>query len=153
MFQYPLCQTLYIEKYFDLQKYNPEEIQFHLGEVDNLEVTLQLVEKNKVLTRTLQNNYLAYEGPLIKISDLIAESHKQIQVIVRLSQNIKTEEDPESQCKNYPYENFINYLECDQTYLQNLLQQEIGITPFWATEDLENVTTMRQVLFPHNIKL
>ena len=147
MFQYPLCQTLNIEQYFDLEKHTPKEIQFELGEVENLEVSLQLVEKNKVLTRSLQNNFLAYEGPPIKISDLIAESHKQIQVIVRMSQNIKTEKDPESQCINYPYEKYLNYNDCDQTYIQNLLEEEIGITPFWATQDLNNVTTKRQVLF------
>ena len=61
-----------------------------------------------------------------------------------MSQNIKTEKDPESQCKNYPYENYLDYNDCDQTYLRNLLYNELKITPFWTTQDLNSVTINRQ---------
>lgn len=151
VFQFPLCQTLNIEKYFDLNQYTPKEIDFNLKEVENVGVSLQIVEKNKVLTRTLQNNFLAYEGPSIEIFDLFEENHTQIEVIFKMSQVIKTDKDPESQCKNYPHGNYLNYNDCDQSYMHEFLQEKIGITPFWATQNLNNVTKMRQILFTDKV--
>ena len=76
---------------------------------------------------------------------MIKDSGKEIEILIKLSQDIKSEGDIESQCKNYPFENYLNYNECDQTFLQNLLQDEIDATPFWASQDLDNVTKIRQV--------
>ena len=152
VFQYPLCQTLNIEKYFDLNKYTPKEIMFNLEGFENLGVTLNIVEKNKILTRTLKTNFLAYEGPSLEIFDLFEENHTQIEVIFKMSQVIKTEKDPESQCKNYPHENYLNYNDCDQSYIQKYLQEEIGITPFWATQNLDSVTKLRQILFTDKVE-
>ena len=145
VFQYPFCHTVDLEDYIDLDEITPQEVQIYLGNVENLGVSLHFIDKSRSLTRTLLNNYLAYTGPPMKITDLIIDTSEELHVILKLSQNIRTEEDPESQCKNYPFKNFMNYNECDQTYLQNLLQQEIGITPFWATQDLKNVTKIWQV--------
>ena len=145
VFQYPLCQTINLEDYMDLSENTPQEVQIYLGNVTNLGVNLHFIDKRKSCTRTLVNNYLAYNGPSIEMSDLITDNTTQLEVIVKLSQNIKTEQDPESQCKNYPFENFLNYNDCDQTYLQKLHQAELGITPFWATQDLANVTNIKTI--------
>ena len=91
------------------------------------------------------NNFLSYTGPSIEISDLFNERGRQIEIIVQLSQFIKTERDEESKCRNYPNKEYLNYNDCDQTYIQKIIQEKFNITPFWATQDLDNVTTVRQV--------
>ena len=127
------------------EEYTPKVVEFYLEDVENLGISLHILEKNKILRRTLRNNYFSYDGPSVEVSDLIEESGKQIEIIAKLSQNIKAEKDEESKCKNYPFKTFLNYNECDQTYVKKLLQDKLNITPFWATESLENVTTIRLV--------
>ena len=145
VFQYPLCQTLNFTEIVDFDEYTPIEVQIYLGYIENLGVKLHFVDKNKVLTRTLLNNYLAYDGPSVAISDLIIESSKQIRVLLKVSQDINTERNEESKCKNYPYENYLNYNDCDQNYVQNIVKDNLNITPFWATQVFENVTKIRIV--------
>ena len=127
------------------EEYTPKVVEFYLEDVENLGISLHILEKNKILRRTLRNNYFSYDGPSVEVSDLIEESGKQIEIIVKLSQNIKAEKDEESKCKNYPSETFLNFNECDQKFVKNLLQDKLNITPFWATELLDNVTTIRLV--------
>ena len=43
------------------------------------------------------------------------------------------------------------YNDCDQSYMHEFLQEKIGITPFWATQNLNNVTKMRQILFTDKV--
>ena len=50
--------------------------------------------------------------------------------------------DEESKCRNYPNKEYLNYKDCDQTYVQKAIQEKYNITPFWATQDLDNVTIM-----------
>ena len=145
VFQYPLCQTLNLNEYFDLNEYTQKELQIYFGSVENVGIAINLIEQNKVSTRTLRNNYLSYTGPLLEISDLFHEKGRQIEIIVQLSQNIKTERDEESKCRNYPNKEYLSYNDCDQTYVQKIMKEKFSITPFWATQDLDNITTMRQV--------
>ena len=142
VFQYPLCQTLNLNEYFDLNEYTPKELQIFFGSVENVGITLNLIEKNKVATRTLLNNYLLYTGPIIEISNLSNDNGRQIELIVQLSQDIKNERDEDAKCRNYPHKNYLTYNDCDQEYVQNIIQKKFGITPFWATQDLDNVTIM-----------
>ena len=146
VFQFPHCQTINLGDYFDFDKFAPKEVQFILGDIENLGVTLNIIETNKVSLRSLRNNYLSYAGPSLEISDLIVESGKEIEIIVKLSQILNTEKDEKSQCKNYPYKNYLNYNDCDQTYVQHIIENKVNVTPFWATQDLEKVTKIRQVL-------
>ena len=145
VFQFPLCKTLNFTESLDLNENTPKEIQIYLGEIENLGINLHFIEKNKVLTRTLLNNYLAYDGPSVAISDLSIDSSKQIQVILKMSQDINTEINEESKCKNYPYENYLNYNACDESYVQNIMKEKLNITPFWATQDMDSITKIRLV--------
>ena len=158
--QFPLCQIVDLEEYFHSEQYenikilkNIKMVQFYLGEIENLGISLHIIERNKVLGRTLENNYLSYDGPPIKISDLIKESGKDIKHIVKLSQTIKTEKDKKSQCKNYPFQNYLDYNDCDQTYIQNIIQNELNITPFWVTQILENVTEIGYINPNHDLDM
>ena len=134
-----------LNEHFDLNEYTQKEWQIFFGSVENVGITLNLIEQNRVATRTLLNNYLSYTGPLIEISDLSNEKGRQIELIVQLSQDIKTERDEESKCRNYPNKEYLSYNDCDQTFVQKIMKEKFSIKPFWASQDLDNVTTMRQV--------
>ena len=43
-------------------------------------------------------------------------------------------------CVNYPTEEFSSYEECDTSFMRNVTQS-LGVTPFWVTRDLTEVTT------------
>ena len=64
-----------------------------------------------------------------------------------MSQHIDTERNKESKCKNYPNENYLNYNDCDQTYVQNIIKDNLNITPFWATQNIEEITKIREVSY------
>ena len=147
VFQYPLCQTLNFTEIVDFDEYTPIEVQIYLGRIENLGVNLHFIDKNKVLTRSLLSNYLSYDGPSIAISDLIIDGSKQIQVILKMSQDINTEGNEESKCKNYPYDNYLNYNTCDESYVQNIMKEKLNITPFWATQDMDSITKIRLVSY------
>ena len=149
VFQYPYCLTFDLEEYFQLNEFTPQELQLYFGNVKNFGLSLHFLEKNKVTRRTLRNNYLSYEGPAIKLSDLFLEKGTNIELMVKMSQIIKADTDPNSLCKNYPYKNFFNYDQCDQAYVNNFLQEKLKITPFWATQDLKNITVIRSVLMSY----
>ena len=86
---------------------------------------------------------MSYQGPEIKNKDLIKGKH--VSVVMHIFQEINTEKNPKARCKNYPYKNFWNYSECDKNFVyENILKNTFGgYMPFWATEDLSNVTQMR----------
>ena len=60
--------------------------------------------------------------------------------IIRISQEINTERDSEAKCRNYPDEEYQSYMDCDTSFVHDELKQRQKIVPFWATNDLEEVT-------------
>ena len=145
VFQYPLCKTVNFTEHVDFDEITPVQLIMYLGDIENLGLTLNFIDKRKALTRTLLQTYLAYDGPSIAISDLMIESTRFIRIMLKMFQHIDTERNEESKCKNYPYENYLNYNDCDQNYVQNIVKDNLNITPFWATQVFENVTKIRIV--------
>ena len=45
-------------------------------------------------------------------------------------------------CKNYPFQDFKSYRECDDLYVQNQLKR-FDLIPFWAAENYSSVTRFR----------
>ena len=60
--------------------------------------------------------------------------------IIRISQEINTERDSEAKCRNYPDEEYQSYMDCDTSFVHDELNERQTIIPFWATNDLEEVT-------------
>ena len=60
--------------------------------------------------------------------------------IIRVTEDISTEEDPESQCKNYPDGKFTKYKDCDDRFLTKEIKEKLDIVPFWATDQFDEVT-------------
>ena len=59
--------------------------------------------------------------------------------IIQISQDIRTETDPQSKCKNYPDELYENYKACDKKFVYDKLIDTENIVPFWTAYNLEEV--------------
>ena len=83
---------------------------------------------------------LSYNGPDMKLNDLHYDA-KLFKVGFRLSQSLFIDNDDEEIiCVNYPVEKFPNYRECDEDFMSKEIDHLYGITPFWAAENMSEVT-------------
>ena len=97
-------------------------------------------ERNKVLSRPLITSRLAYTGPSIQSENL---SRKIIhQSIHSISQEIDSELDEDKNCRNYPFENFSSYKDCDDEFVQQEIKK-FDLIPFWATDHFGAATNLR----------
>ena len=113
----------------------------------NYALSIYIQERNTLLKkRRLNANMLAYSGPAIRIDDL-QEPHVY-QAAVRLDQFINSDKERDGTCVNYPTEKFDSYRDCDEHFIhQEMLNNEQinrhQLMPFWATNDLREVTEKR----------
>ena len=103
------------------------------------EFSVKIQERNKLLKRRpLKSSMLAYNGPDITVSSLSQSS--SFEVALKLSQFIYLETDTERNCRNYPNTDFESYRACDEQFVQKELARDFGLAPFWATDDLSEIT-------------
>ena len=137
---YPNCQTLdfLANPYFDESKPS-QEITFVLPKNKGVkDFSMKIQERNKLLTkRRLQSSMSAYNGPEITVS--ISES-SSFQVFLKISQFIYLETDTERNCRTYPNTDYDSYRACDEHFIHQELLREYGLTPFWATDNLSEIT-------------
>ena len=112
---------------------------------------IYIEERNKVLQRRLlSSNILSYSGPALETKNL--SLGRDIKAVVSLSQTIDLEEDEEKRCRNYPRTDwhnknltFTDYNACDMEYAHKYLKDHFHLTPFWATNNISEVTALREV--------
>ena len=139
--QYPSCQLLDVTKYFDFQKHTPIQIFIHLSKLDNIGVSIFLEESNKALSRRLKTNMLSYQGPTFQNNDL--SNPVDIQGIVKITQNINSEEEENKKCKNYPFNQSLTFKDCDEKYNMQLFKNKFNTMPFWVAETVEEISPKR----------
>ena len=138
---YPLCYTLDLNKHFVFNSsFAPQQIFMVISKAEHLGLTVFIEEKNKKIKRTLKSFQDFYSGPTIKIDDL--NKTKYIDIAVKLSQTIYSDEDKRNPCANYPTEDYENFGECDRRYINNKIYNATGIQPFWTADSLDNVTKL-----------
>ena len=140
---YPFCQPIDLLEYFGTQL-KPRQIIFYFNDGKTMEGTsmmLYVIERNTALRRRLlKSNMLSYNGPDIKMTDLYHDS-KLFKVGFRLSQSLFIENDDEEiSCVNYPTKKYQNYKECDEDFMTKEIDNLYGIKPFWAAENMSDVT-------------
>ena len=86
---------------------------------------------------------LAYQGPSVRIDDVSSNKGREVKTLIRLSQDIIPERD--LRCKNYPYNHFKKYKDCDEEFVMKEVKLRRNVTPVWATTDLESVTKLYHV--------
>ena len=140
---YPFCQPIDLLEYFGTQ-FKPQQIVFYFNAHQTLNGTgilLYVIERNTALRRRLlKSNMLSYNGPDLKLTDLFQDA-KLFKVGFHLSQSLFIENDDEKiSCVNYPFEKYPNYRECDEDFMSNEMDHLYGIKPFWAAENMSEVT-------------
>ena len=143
---YPDCQLLDLE---DNLGYNfsetPHSIQFVLNERQNTAFNIHVVEKERApRKRHLKRNFLAYTGPKIESLDLMKP--KAIRVILGITQFKYLEREKKQDCQNYPSEKFRTFQDCDEDFIKDKMKS-FGLMPFWATDNMEEVTKQRFPIF------
>ena len=137
--QYPSCQSFDLYDFIEETKI-PKTIWFRFNVLENLGATLFVEERNKATSRSLRIKRLIYNGPTMEIADLSKPSINE--VVLSISQTIDSEQDKDKNCKNYPFQDFKSFKECDDLYVQNQLKR-FDLIPFWATENYSSVTRFR----------
>ena len=115
---------------------------FYFKKIKNVAVDMHLIDKNLVVkNRNLKSSLFSYSGPKVTIEDLYETT--QIQMAFNVFQKLDSKLDKTKNCTNYPNELFESYNECDHKFVYKKMKKEFGIMPFWATDDLNEVTNMR----------
>ena len=70
---------------------------------------------------------LAYQGPSVRIDDVSSNKGREVKTLIRLSQDIIPERD--LRCKNYPYNHFKKYKDCDEEFVMKEVKLRRNVTP------------------------
>ena len=61
----------------------------------------------------------------------------------RMSQDKYAEEDAKKNCRNYPYEKYRSYADCDAEFVYNMFKSDLNLMPFWVSKGINEVTKFR----------
>ena len=103
---------------------------------------MAIEDKEKSLQkRSLRSQTLEYDGSRIEIDDLSSGMYKRLFLKLELTLNLDS--DSGINCKNYPYDNFLSFRECDENYVYKKVLKNYKIMPFWAAKTLSDVSNNR----------
>ena len=104
------------------------------------------LDRNLFTERTLKNTRLYYFGPNIVMEKGVFTGAYD-DYILELRQDRYVEHDPSKNCKNYPNKEYESYNACDKNFTLTTLAEHYGpeFVPFWATDNLDNVTKSHPV--------
>ena len=119
------------------------QIYLYLNQVQGVGVSIFFEEKNKVLSRRLNTNMLSYVGPTFQYDDLNQPQNKR--GILSFQQNIYSEKEKNKRCKNYPFNGYTSFGDCDEKYLHDKFVNFYKIMPFWSALNLSEVTNIRLI--------
>ena len=144
--QYPACQILDVMDYFlDYKEEQILQLYILMNQVPDIGVSIYFEEKNKVSSRHLKTNMLSFEGHIYEFNDLLVPQY--MNGILNFQQNIFSEKEKNKHCKNYPFEGFSSFGDCDKKYLNEKFVNFYKIMPFWATLNLSEVTSYRLIFY------
>ena len=135
--QFPNCITIDLHEHFSKRDV-PRQVFIRLKKVKNLGIDIYLLDKNFASKRSIKSELLAYTGPILTNPDLEIVS-KTERFILKITQTKDAEEDESNGCVDYPNKRFKTFGECDGHFVHEQMRGE-GIMPFWATDNLEEVT-------------
>ena len=101
-----------------------------------------LEERAMATTREIGINSLANLGPDLGKEALKVDKETGkgwATYVVQINENVYVENDPSKNCKNYPYNGFGSYNDCDEHFISTTLKKSFGpeFVPVWAA----NVTS------------
>ena len=142
---YPNCEALDLAGYIrtpNKTSIRIEQIKFKIWGADQYAFFLYPLDKNRALTkRMFVRNMLSYSGSII--GNQLKGFTKNMRVALRITQNKYEEEDKTNPCSEYPNEEFQSYRECDENFVYRALTTKHNLLPFWATDNMSEVTDQR----------
>ena len=139
--QYPFCRILDPLAKLNFNDNNKiNEINEILLQIKSIKAGLSIVllDKQRVARRPLKTARFSYSGPIVSSVNL--EEPKYIRFLIKISQTINFEGNKNYPCKMYEENKNKSFGECDDQFVENKMKQKYNITPFWATDDLDDVT-------------
>ena len=140
---YPNCKTLDLFDYLP-KILVPTQVFIYIKKTDNLLVDLYLLDKNFASKRSVKSELFAYNGPKLTSPDL--KTSKWERLILKITQIKDAAEDESNSCQDYPIEKFQTFKECDAHFINKQMRNE-GVMPFWATDNIEEVTALRSKVY------
>ena len=105
--------------------------------VEGYGISIFVLDRSRKVSRTLNTEFQSYSGADIKLADT------NVSMIKKYVLNFKQKHcSPEVRnCVDYPSEKYESYEECDKEFVKQKTK-EIGVVPFWATDNYGEVTTI-----------
>ena len=139
---FPSCQSIDITKYSTFRNFDIVSARIIFKKQQNYGVYMAIEDKEKSLQkRSLRSQTLEYDGSRIEIDDLSSGMYKRLFLKLELTLNLDS--DSGINCKNYPYDNFLSFRECDENYVYKKVKNNYKIMPFWAAKTLSEVSNNR----------
>ena len=136
---YPNCQLFDLTKYWNLEKRTTIGVTFQFYKEAKVYVSLHVEDKRRALSkRILKSHTTNQEGVQMFIQNSSLNEYKRF--YLSLSQTRNLEMDPGVSCNNYPTNTFSSYQDCDESFVYNLMKNYFKIMPFWAANNLDEVT-------------
>ena len=115
------------------------ELFITVAKTYNLGMSVYIEDSMVTVSRTLKANSKAYTGAKLSLADLSQTWTKKFLLSVSQSDLSQTSDRPQS-CVHYPTKEYPTYRHCDDSFLSDVCRS-LNLTPFWATEDLSQVTS------------
>ena len=119
----------------------PSQIFIIINKIKNLRAYVNVNDREKGLVkRGLKSDTDHYDGVPIIVEDLM--SPIRTKYFFTVSQLINLETDSGINCTNYPTKLYSSYRECDEIFVYNQMKNVHKIMPFWAVNELSEVTNL-----------
>ena len=136
--QYGECRTFFLDHHEMKTKRLVQIFLYFKANKNRIMLVLQDNER-ALIKRGLKAEIDSYDGVHIEF-DL--ENPMNRRYFISMKQNIHLEMESGINCKNYPFGDFSSYRDCDEDFVYNEMKTKHNVMPFWATKNLDEVTTL-----------
>ena len=136
---YSHCASLQPDLYFrDLAQ---KDLLINIKKTEHIGVTIFIEDKEEAVGRAIKSNLQVYSGAKITLTNANMTWDKKF--IISFTQHKFSDRDTREKakrCTNYPTEKFNSFADCDGHFVRAKCQTAGAGIPFWATENLSEVS-------------
>ena len=129
------CHSLSLSTSRKLKGKEIQQLFLGVRDLGNHTIWIHFVGNTLVTGRMIREQSRSSTGDPIKLkSNRIERAY-----MVDINQRVFVEEDPSSNCRDYPNQEYQSYQECDNQFMRKTLPAEL--TPIWITDHVDSITT------------
>ena len=134
------CETLDVTKNSKIEIEGVKDIKFQFMSIPvNVSIYVDLLGKSSACSRNLAEFAFFQSGERISFGNFLDKKYA-----VKILGEKFVEEDPGNDCRNYPYDDFLSYKDCDQNYMKKEVDRiSPGLNPLWLSDDLSQATPQK----------